>query len=129
MINEGVPYIGASAGTVVACPTICTTNDMPIVNPGTFDALDLVPYQINPHYLDLDPNSQHMGETREQRIREFHEESATPVVGLREGSWIHVERGVSGLGGPKLALLFLPGKEPVDISDETNIEGAILAAP
>ncbi len=123
--RRGAKYIGANAGTVVACPTIMTTNDMPIVQLNTFDALNIVPFQINPHYLDPEPNSQHMGETRETRIKEFHEENKTPVVGLREGSWIHVEGGYSNLGGPKLARLFLQGKEPIDISDGFTIEAAI----
>ena len=99
---DGMPYTGASAGSNLACPTIRTTNDMPIVQPPTFDALGLVPFQINPHYLDPVPGSTHMGETREARMREFHEENETPVVGLREGAIVRVEgdrmllKGVAG---------------------------------
>lgn len=110
--RAGMPYMGASAGTNLACPTIRTTNDMPIVEPQGFDALGLVPFQINPHYLDPDPDSKHMGETRERRIREFLEENDTPVVGLREGSWIAVAEGKARLGGIRPLRLFRRGAEP-----------------
>src|SRR5713101_6573173 len=94
-VKGGIPYLGASAGINVACPTLKTTNDMPIVQPPRFEAMGLVPFQINPHYVDADPTSRHMGETREDRIREFLEENDVPVVGLREGAWLRVE-GPSG---------------------------------
>jgi dipeptidase E len=110
--QAGVPYLGSSAGTNIAGPTIRTTNDMPIVEPASFDALGLVPFQLNPHYLDPDPGSTHMGETRELRIREFHEENATPVVGLREGAWIRVEEDHATLGGARGARIFRRGKAP-----------------
>src|SRR5947207_11348325 len=108
-------YIGSSAGTNIAAPTIKTTNDMPIVEPPSFDALGLVPFQINPHYLDPDPRSTHKGETREERIREFLEESDTPVIGLREGSTLHVVDDEVTLLGEKTARLFKHGAEPIEI--------------
>ncbi len=109
-VATGMPYMGASAGTNLACPTIKTTNDMPIVEPESFTALGLVPFQINPHYLDASPDSRHMGETREQRILEFHEENATPVVGLREGSMLRVEGDAMTLRGMHPARVFRRGE-------------------
>ncbi len=114
-VRGGLPYIGSSAGTVIAAPTMRTTNDMPIVFPPSFDSLGLVPFQINPHYLDADPHSTHKGETREDRIREFHEENAAPVVGLREGSILRVDDGVTTLLGEKTARVFRRGREAVEV--------------
>ena len=111
----GMPYLGASAGINVAGPTIRTTNDMPIVEPPSFDALGLVPFQINPHYLDPDPDSKHMGETREQRLREFLEENATPVVALREGAMLRVEGDVVEVRGARGVRLFRRGAAPTEI--------------
>jgi len=111
-VLAGVPYLGSSAGTNIAAPTIRTTNDMPIVQPTSFEALGLVPFQINPHYLDADPGSTHMGETREQRLKEFHEENETPVVGLREGAWMRIEENRATLGGSRGARIFRRGQEP-----------------
>jgi dipeptidase E len=114
-INAGMPYIGSSAGSNMACPTIRTTNDMPIVQPPSFNALGLVSFQINPHYLDPDPNSKHKGETREERIIQFLEENDTPVVGLREGAILRVENGEITLRGSTGARIFRRGFEPVEI--------------
>lgn len=120
--KAGMPYLGSSAGTNIATPTIRTTNDMPIVQPASFDAIGLVPFQINPHYIDAHLAT-HMGETREQRLKEFHEENETVVVGLREGAWIRVEGDKATLGGANGARIFRPGQEPeerksgADLSD------------
>lgn len=113
-VSEGMPYIGSSAGSNVAGPTIRTTNDMPIVEPPSFDALGLVPFQINPHFLDPTPNSTHMGETREERIRQFLEENDTPVAGLREGAMILAENDSYLLKGSSGARIFRKGQEPVE---------------
>ncbi len=115
-VASGMPYLGSSAGTNLACPTICTTNDMPIVEPPSFDALGLVPFQINPHYVDPDPSSPHMGETRKKRIEEFHEENNIPVLGMREGAWLVVTHGTARLAGENGAVLFNRGAEPRDIA-------------
>jgi dipeptidase E len=121
-VGEGMRYAGASAGSNLACPTIKTTNDMPIVEPPTFEALGLVPFQINPHYLDPDPGSTHMGETRETRIREFHEENETPVVGLREGAILRVDGGAVTLQGIAGARIFRRGKDPVEVSPVASLQ-------
>ena len=121
-VSNGMPYIGSSAGSNVAAPTIKTTNDMPIVEPPSFSALGLVSFQINPHYLDPDPNSKHMGETREERIVQFLEENDTPVVGLREGALLRIENGETILRGSTGARIFRKGVEPVEISPGARLD-------
>lgn len=124
-VDAGMPYLAASAGTNVACPTIRTTNDMPIVEPATLEALSLVPFQINPHYLDPDPSSRHMGETREERIREYLEENDSAVLGLREGSWVAVEDEVARLEGPRPARLFRRDREPEEVPPGADLREAL----
>ncbi len=114
-VDSGILYMGASAGSNVASPSISTTNDMPIVFPPSFKALSIFPYQINPHYIDADLNSKHMGETRAMRINEFHEENSTPVIGLREGSWLKVTDEKIFLGGNSGAVIFQKNKPPLSI--------------
>lgn len=120
-VDAGMPYMGASAGSNVAGPTIRTTNDMPIVEPPSFNALNLFPYQINPHYLDPDPSSTHMGETREERLLQYLEENETPVLGLREGCYLRVQNGHVWLKGLRPARVFCPGKQPLEISPGTEV--------
>jgi dipeptidase E len=124
-VASGGPYIGSSAGSIVACPSLKTTKDMPIVQPLSFDALHLVPFQISPHYLDPDPSSRHMGETQEERILQCLEENAAPVVGLREGSMLRVQEGVVLLKGPHPARLFRRGEEPVEIAAGSNLRALL----
>ena len=121
-VQNGMPYIGSSAGSNVAAPTIRTTNDMPIVQPPSFDALGLVSFQINPHYIDPDPNSKHMGETREERIVQFLEENDTPVVGLREGAMLRMEHGKIILRGSTGARIFRKESEPVETLPGAEID-------
>ncbi len=120
-VRQGMPYMGASAGTNVACPTVRTTNDMPIVEPSSLTALGLVPFQINAHYLDPDLNSVHMGETRETRITEYLEENPGPVLGLREGSALAVNGEERRLLGPRPARLFERGREPRELEPGSEV--------
>ena len=120
-VDSGMPYMGASAGSNVAGPTIRTTNDMPIVEPPTLDALNIFPYQINPHYLDPDPSSTHMGETREERLLQYLEENQTPVIGLREGCYLRIHDGQIWLKGARPARVFCRNKEPFEVSPITEI--------
>jgi dipeptidase E len=126
-VAAGMAYMGASAGSNVAGPTIKTTNDMPIIEPPSFDALGLVPFQINPHYLDPDPGSTHMGETREERIFQFHEENETPVLGLREGAMLRVIDGECMLRGLAGARLFRRGLPASEVRDNSQLDGLLVA--
>lgn len=121
-VAAGMPYIGSSAGSNVAGPTIKTTKDMPIVQPPSFDALGLVPFQISPHFQDPDPNSTHMGETQEERILQFLEENNTTVVGLREGAMVRIENGTTTLKGSSGARIFRKGEEPVERKPGTQLD-------
>ena len=121
-VTQGMPYIGSSAGSNVAAPTIRTTNDMPIVEPPSLNSLGLVSFQINPHYLDADPNSTHMGETREERLIQFLEENETPVVALREGAMLRVEHASTILKGSSGARLFRKGHAPIEIEPGTTLD-------
>jgi len=125
-VEGGMPYMGASAGSNVAGPTIRTTNDMPIVEPPSFNALGLVPFQINPHYLDKDPASTHMGETREERLLQFLEENDTTVVGLREGAWLRVEAGRTMLKGSSGARIFRKDQTPVEVSPGSDLSELLV---
>ncbi len=120
-IAKGIPYLGTSAGSNICGLTINTTNDMPIVYPPSFEALGLVNFNINPHYLDPNPESTHMGETRETRIREFHKFNVQPVIGLREGSWIQIKDENITLKGPLSARLFIQNKEPYEINTNSDL--------
>jgi dipeptidase E len=120
-VKGGAPYVGSSAGSNVAGPTIKTTNDMPIVQPRSFDSLGLVPFQISPHFQDPEPDSRHMGETQEERIVQFLEENETPVVGIREGAWLVCENGAVTLRGDAGARIFRRGEVPVEAKPGDNI--------
>ena len=120
-VRAGTPYIGSSAGSIVACPSLKTTKDMPVIQPFSFEALALVPFQISPHYLDPDPTSTHMGETQEQRILQFLEENHQPVVGLREGSILRVESDDVMLKGPYSARIFRCDTHPIEAASGSNL--------
>jgi dipeptidase E len=121
----GMPYVGWSAGSNVACPTIRTTNDMPIVEPPSFAALGLVPFQLNPHYTDYHPPG-HNGETRDERLAEFvHANPGVRVVGLREGTMLRVEGDDIRLLGGKPARLFLKGEPAADFDDRQTLQSLL----
>ncbi len=121
IIKRGTPYLGTSAGSNICGLTMQTTNDMPIIYPPSFITLGLIPFNLNPHYLDPDTESKHMGETREMRINEFHAFNNVPVLGLREGSWLDVKGDKTVLKGNLQARLFMPNQVPVEIESGTDL--------
>ena len=121
-VQAGVPYIGTSAGSNITGPSIMTTNDMPITDPPSLAALGLIPYNLNPHYLDPDPKSTHKGETRETRIKEFHCYNDEVVIGLREGSWIAVSGEQMLLKGAHSARIFKKGKEALELEPGSRLD-------
>ena len=120
-VKNGTPYLGTSAGSNICGLSIQTTNDMPIVYPPSFQTLGLVPFNLNPHYLDADLQSKHMGETREMRIQEFHAFNAIPVLGLREGSWLEVKGDKIILKGDLKARLFQQNQAPTELDPESDL--------
>ncbi|MDR7209309.1 dipeptidase PepE [Flavobacterium piscis] len=120
-VKNGTPYLGTSAGSNICGLSMQTTNDMPIIYPPSFQTLGLIPFNLNPHYLDADNHSKHMGETREMRIEEFHAFNTIPVLGLREGSWLEVKGETTILKGDLSARLFQQRQTPVELPAESNL--------
>ena len=120
-IKNGTPYLGTSAGSNICGLTMQTSNDMPIVYPPSFKTLGLIPFNLNPHYLDPDTTSTHMGETRETRIKEFHAYNSVPVLGLREGSWVDVKGDTITLKGDLTARLFRQNQIPEELESGTDL--------
>ncbi|GFD83813.1 dipeptidase E [Tenacibaculum sp. KUL118] len=120
-VENGTPYLGTSAGSNICGVTMMNTNDMPIVYPPSFKTLGFIPFNINAHYLDPNPDSTHMGETRETRIKEYHVFNETPVLGLREGSWLEVNGDSIILRGTYTARLFKQGKEAEELDTNTEV--------
>ena len=120
-IANGTPYLGTSAGSNITGISMQTTNDMPIIYPPSFTTLGAIPFNLNPHYLDADTQSKHMGETRETRIKEYHAFNDTPVLGLREGSWLDVKGDKIILKGMLTARWFSQNEGPVELLPETNL--------
>ena len=121
-VLEGTPYLGTSAGSNICGLTMQTTNDMPIVYPPSFKTLGLVPFNINPHYMDPDTSSSHMGETRETRIKEYHAFNSPPVIGLREGSWLEVEGNLIKLRGQLSARVFEQSKTAYELATNHQLD-------
>lgn len=120
-IKSGTPYLGTSAGSNIAGLTMQTTNDMPIVYPPSFQTLGMIPFNLNPHYIDLEKPSNHMGETREDRINEFHSFNSIPVLGLREGSWLDIKGDTIVLKGNLKARLFRQNKTPEELESGSDL--------
>lgn len=121
VIKSGTPYLGTSAGSNITGVSMQTTNDMPIVYPSSFETLGIISFNLNPHYLDADLQSKHMGETRETRIKEYHKFNKTPVLGLREGSWLTVKSGKTILKGELSARLFEQNEAPKELETESEL--------
>ena len=121
VIKNGTPYLGTSAGSNICGLSMQTTNDMPIVYPPSFKTLGLIPFNLNPHYLDPDTSSKHMGETRETRIKEYHAFNTVPVLGLREGSWLDVKGESITLKGNLKARLFRQNQIPEELETGTDL--------
>lgn len=121
VVKKGTPYLGTSAGSNICGLSMQTTNDMPIVYPPSFKTLGLIPFNLNPHYLDPDISSTHMGETRETRIQEFHGYNSVPVLGLREGSWLDVKGETIILKGDLTARLFRQNQIPKELESGTDL--------
>ncbi len=121
VIKRGIPYLGTSAGSNICGLTMQTTNDMPIIYPPSFKTLGIIPFNLNPHYLDADEQSTHMGETRETRIKEFHQFNTLPVLGLREGSWLEVKGETITLKGTLQARLFRQNQIPEELESESDL--------
>ena len=120
-VEKGAPYLGTSAGSNIGGLTMHTTNDMPIVLPPSLDTMGLVPFNLNPHYLDPDPNSKHNGETRETRIKEFHTQNSMPVIGLREGSWIRVQGETITTEGLFSSRIFEQGRDAYEVAPRNQL--------
>ena len=120
-VKNGTPYLGTSAGSNICGLTMQTTNDMPIIYPPSFQTLGLIPFNLNPHYLDADKQSTHMGETRETRIQEFHAFNSLPVLGLREGSWLDVKGEKITLKGDLSARLFRQNQIPEELESGADL--------
>lgn len=121
MVKNGTPYLGTSAGSNICGLSMQTTNDMPIIYPPSFQTLGLIPFNLNPHYLDPEEQSTHMGETREMRIKEFHAFNNTPVLGLREGSWLEVKGDKIILKGDLSTRLFQQNQAPIELESESDL--------
>lgn len=120
-LKSGTPYLGTSAGSNIAGLTIQTTNDMPIVYPPSFETLGMIPFNLNPHFIDSEGLHTHMGETREDRIKEFHSFNSIPVLGLREGSWLDIKGDTITLKGNLKARLFRQNHKPEELESGSDL--------